>query len=1041
MLLSGDEMGRTQGGNNNAYCQDNEISWFDWADTDDDLLEFTRRADRLRRDHPVFRRRRWFQGRPIQPRAPPTSCGSARRHRDDRGRLERAPRRRVGMFLNGEAIAAPGPAGRAGGRLVPAAVQRLGHEPRTCTDSRPWGELAARSSTPPATEAPRTAACGRPGRDRPLPRAAPPGPADGRSGRLRGQRRRIAAAHGDRRPAGRHHVTPARHLPAPAPPRVRLRRRRRGRAGTWRSWGCRTSTCRRCCRRRPGRPTATTSSTTPGERRPRGRRRRTRRLVAAIAPPGLGQVLDIVPNHMAITGPENRWWWDVLENGPSSRVGRPLRRRPGTRPRRSCATPSCCRSWATTTGGCSTGARSRSSDGGPFTVRYFEHTLPVDPDRWRRCWPGRPSAPATTTSASWPPPSPPARGPPAPTRPRGRAPPGQEVLRRQLAGCWTSAAGGRRGGRRWPVNADVDALDALLDAQNYRIAYWRTPADELDYRRFFDIDTWRPAGRGPRGVRRHPRAGPALGARRRVDGLRIDHPDGLRDPRSTPTGWRATGDVLRGREDPRAGRGPARDVAGRRHHRLRPAGVVGGLFVDPAGEEPLTEVRTRSPATTDVDEVVHEPSGTARAARALAADVDRLTALLGRDLRAAPPPRPHPPRAARRPCARCSPPSRSTGPTCRPTPGVVRPEDATGGDGAVGGARRPTRHRPELLDFLADLLLLECRRAALEDEWAMRFQQLTGPVMAKGVEDTAFYRYNRCSPQRGGRRPGPVRRRVDEFHAANAAAQAGGRPRCSPSPPTTPSAARTCGPAWRCCRRSRTAWAACGRWMAAQRPALAGGEPDRHAQHLYQTLVGAWPLAGRPGGGLPGQGHPEAKLRTSWTEPDPDYDAARDAFVAAVSADEPSPPTSTRSSPRWSAPAGQRPGPGAAADGARRARHLPGHRAVGPEPRRPRQPPAGRLRRRAGCSPSAPTAGRPEDGLPGRDEGLPKLALVRAALDLPAPAARGVRRRRGGAYLPLLRRARRRPRGGLHRGGAVAVVGPAWCSASAGRRRRAGHDR
>jgi glycogen operon protein len=65
MLLGGDEIGRTQGGNNNAYCQDNEISWFDWEAADRGLLEFTRRVIELQRDHPVFRRRRWFKGRPV----------------------------------------------------------------------------------------------------------------------------------------------------------------------------------------------------------------------------------------------------------------------------------------------------------------------------------------------------------------------------------------------------------------------------------------------------------------------------------------------------------------------------------------------------------------------------------------------------------------------------------------------------------------------------------------------------------------------------------------------------------------------------------------------------------------------------------------------------------------------------------------------------------------------------------------------------------------------------------------------------------------
>jgi glycogen operon protein len=66
MLLGGDELGRTQLGNNNAYCQDNEVSWFDWASADGELLGFTRRLAELRRRHPGFRRRGWFQGRPIR---------------------------------------------------------------------------------------------------------------------------------------------------------------------------------------------------------------------------------------------------------------------------------------------------------------------------------------------------------------------------------------------------------------------------------------------------------------------------------------------------------------------------------------------------------------------------------------------------------------------------------------------------------------------------------------------------------------------------------------------------------------------------------------------------------------------------------------------------------------------------------------------------------------------------------------------------------------------------------------------------------------
>jgi glycogen operon protein len=65
MICHGDELGRTQGGNNNGYCQDNEITWVDWENADTDLLEFTQTVSALRAAHPVFRRRRFFSGKPV----------------------------------------------------------------------------------------------------------------------------------------------------------------------------------------------------------------------------------------------------------------------------------------------------------------------------------------------------------------------------------------------------------------------------------------------------------------------------------------------------------------------------------------------------------------------------------------------------------------------------------------------------------------------------------------------------------------------------------------------------------------------------------------------------------------------------------------------------------------------------------------------------------------------------------------------------------------------------------------------------------------
>jgi glycogen operon protein len=65
MIAHGDELGRTQQGNNNVYCQDNELSWIDWARADTELMDFTRAVSALRKAHPVFRRRRYFSGKPV----------------------------------------------------------------------------------------------------------------------------------------------------------------------------------------------------------------------------------------------------------------------------------------------------------------------------------------------------------------------------------------------------------------------------------------------------------------------------------------------------------------------------------------------------------------------------------------------------------------------------------------------------------------------------------------------------------------------------------------------------------------------------------------------------------------------------------------------------------------------------------------------------------------------------------------------------------------------------------------------------------------
>ena len=157
------------------------------------------------------------------------------------------------------------------------------------------------------------------------------------------------------------------------------------------------------------------------------------------------------------------------------------------------------------------------------------------------------------------------------------------------------------------------------------------------------------------------------------------------------------------------------------------------------------------------------------------------------------------------------------------------------------------------------------RRAGLRDhpgeaeaDFAVAFAQVSAPVMAKGVEDTAFYRYQPLGlPQRGGRRPGPLRpsgRRTSTRPWPTRPAT--GRRRCSPCRPTTPSAAATCGPGISVLSEMPDAWErAVDRWARANERYKQDGWPDRNAEYLlYQTLVGAWPIDAGAGRRLHGEG-------------------------------------------------------------------------------------------------------------------------------------------------------------------------------------------
>ena len=113
MLLAGDEWGRTQQGNNNAYCQDNEISWLNWAAVDEELLAFTKKIIGFRNEHPVFRRHNWFKGMPVKDKGLEDIAWFLPSGKEmDQHHWNEDFAKSLGIFLNGHGIHALGPRGQ-----------------------------------------------------------------------------------------------------------------------------------------------------------------------------------------------------------------------------------------------------------------------------------------------------------------------------------------------------------------------------------------------------------------------------------------------------------------------------------------------------------------------------------------------------------------------------------------------------------------------------------------------------------------------------------------------------------------------------------------------------------------------------------------------------------------------------------------------------------------------------------------------------------------------------------------------------------------
>ena len=598
----------------------------------------------------------------------------------------------------------------------------------------------------------------------------------------------------------------------------------------------------------------------------------------------MGLLLDIVPNHMAASH-ENTWWMSVLENGPQSRflyyfdidwrddkVLLPILGRPYGETLES-------------------GEIRLGCDGEGLFLTYYEKRLPLSPQSYRIVL--EPCVDAV-----------PAEGI------------GIEV--RDLVQNETVIANSRflkdtlhRLREESPefrramddsiarFNADPDRLDLVVQAQWYRLAYWRIASETINYRRFFDVtDLVGIRVENPEVFEARNRLILDWIAQGKVTGVRIDHIDGLHDPFNYLTKLQhRLGDFYvvvekvleHGEPLP-----PSFHCAGTTGYDF--LDTVNALFVDPAGLGQLTELYQRFTGNTaSFEDVVYERKKQviellfSGEMRALGIHLGQL-AVADRNARDFAPTELL---AALIEITACMPVYRT----------YVRESTVSDADRAVltraiVEARRRAQHvDTRLFNFLELVLLLEppAYIASEREKWlefVMRWQQFTGRVMAKGVEDTAFYNYNRLislnevggEPGRGGNFDP-----VAEFHARNVEIAS-----AWPHTMNTTSTHDT--------KRSEDvrarinvlseipeAWERVVRkWSRLNAPFKRDGVPHANEElMIYQTLVGAWPLDAPRLHEYLVKAAREAKTHTSWIAVDESYEKSLTDFASAILGHEP----------------------------------------------------------------------------------------------------------------------------------------------------------
>jgi (1->4)-alpha-D-glucan 1-alpha-D-glucosylmutase len=678
-------------------------------------------------------------------------------------------------------------------------------------------------------------------------------------------------------------------------------------------------------------------------------------LTAAARALGLGILVDFVPNHMGI-GAANPMWLDVLENGPSSQHApffdvdwKPVKHELENK----VLVPLLGDQFGDVL---ERGELRLVRDGGTFQIAYFDNRFPVAPRSIPRVIGHRlhelrerlgaddhalqELLSIITALEKMPPRS---VIDPATVAERARE---KEVAKRRLAALFESSPTIRghvdenlrifNGTVGDP--ASFDLLEGLLDGQAYRLAHWRVAGEEINYRRFFDInDLAAIRMEDDRVFARAHRMLLRLLVEGKVHGVRIDHPDGLYAPTAyfaaLQDAYAVEACLARVAEAEREALQPALAAAVARARaegrRTRPLYVVvekilegsermpvawcvdgttgydvlnavGGLFVDRQNVRAWNAVFWRFiGARPDFGELVYDAKKLIMAT-SMASEINMLAHRLNRLSETNRRTRDFTLNALNEALIEYI--------ACLPIYRTyidghdIDPRDREYVEQTVGRARRRARAlAPSIFAFLRDTLLL--RHSPNATEWQKRdqlelvrkLQQLTGPVTAKAVEDTAFYRYNRLvalnevggDPQAFGTEPA-------ELHAL-----LGERLESWPGSLNTTSTHDT--------KRSEDVrvriaalsevpaeWAEqLRRWARTNRPhkvTIDGALcPDRNDELLlYQTLVGAFPDEGVTRDFVAriqaymDKALKEAKVHTTWTNPNVGYDQAMHAFVAQV---------------------------------------------------------------------------------------------------------------------------------------------------------------